>query len=354
MYNLKDQYKFKQDVKYAYAVGVIKILETRLLTQTDLQRLLETSSPEEALEFLRDSPYEESLSELESIWNFDVALNNELERTYQQIDELSLDKKLTELFRVKWDFYNLKVLLKQSYLEEAEEFSFISNLCLTAPENIKTAIEESDEERSIIDDFFGPKDGVPEYLREAMFEAKEVYDAENDPQLIDVVIDRHTQEYLYRHSEKCPFLAHYFKKKIDLANIRNFIRVRLHQNNLELLQKALLDDGTVEKQVFIDEFNEDVSHLPEVLSSTPYFEIVDEGLREWSETDSLTTLERLSEDYLIEFLRPAKYQAFGVEPLIAYLLAKESEVKQVRIIIVGKLNRLPEDAILGRLRVAYV
>jgi len=354
LYNLEDEYKFKEKSQYAYAVGVIRVLEMRLFTRSDLQRLLEAPSPEEALNLLRDSPYEDSLKDLESVWNFEMALNKELELTYQLIDELSFDKELTDIFRVKWDFYNLKVLLKQSYLEGAEEFSFISNLGLIDPEKIKTAIADSGKEHSIIDDFFGPRNGLPEHLREAIDEAKEVYDAENDPQMIDIVIDRYTQAYLYRHSLMCPFLANYFKKTIDLANIRNYIRIKLHQNNLELLRKVLLDNGTVDKQIFIDEFNEDISHLPDVLSSTPYFEIVDDGLREWSENRSLTTFERLSENYLIEYLKPAKYRAFGVEPLIAYLLAKENEVKQIRIIMVGKLNRLSEDAILERLRILYV
>lgn len=354
LYNFEDEYKFKEKSKYAYAVGVIRVLEMRLFTRSDLQRLLEATSPEDALDFLRDSPYEDSLKNLESVWDFEIALNKELDRAYQQIDELSFDKKLTELFRAKWDFYNLKVLLKQSYLESAEEFSFISNLGLIEPEKIKTAIADSEVEHSIIDDFFGPMDGLPQHLREAMDEAKEVYDAENDPQMIDVIIDRHTQAYLYHHSVECLFLANCFKKTIDLANIRNFIRIKLHQKNLELLKKVLLDNGTVDKQIFIDEFNEDMSRLPDVLSSTPYFELVDEGLRDWSETGSLTTLEKLSENCLIEWLKPAKYRSFGVEPLIAYLLAKENDVKQVRIIMVGKLNRLPEDVILERLRISYV
>lgn len=354
MLNFSNESKFKQKVKYAYAVGVIRVLEMRLFNRSELQRLLEASSAEEALEFLRDSPYEDSLGNLASARDFETALNDSLERTYQQIDGLSFDKELIDLFRVKWDFYNLKALLKQSYLESAEEFSFISNLGLIAPETIETAIAKSDEEYSIVDELFEPANAFPQHLQKAMLEAKEIYNTEKDPQLIDVIIDRHTQAYLYRHSVVCPFLANYFKRAIDLVNIRNFIRIKLYQQNLELLRKVLLDDGFVEKQIFINGFNEEVTHLPEVLSPTPYFDIVNEGVSEWSETGSLTTFEKLSENYLIDYLKPAKYQAFGVEPLIAYLLAKENEVKQLRIIMIGKLNELQEDAILERLRVSYV
>jgi len=355
MLNFEDEYKFKEKAKYAYAVGVIRVLEMQLFTGPDLQRLLEADSAEEVLELLGDSPYESFLKEIGSVWNFEVALNNALENSYARIGELSFDQDIINLFRVKWDFYNLKVLLKQSYLENAEEFSFISSLGLIDPEMIKNAIENSEEEQpAIIEELFGSSNGLPEYLQKAMDDAKRVYNTGNDPQMIDIIIDARTQDYMYRNASKCPFLENYFKKIIDLANIRNFIRIKLFQNNLELLRKVLLNNGMIDKQVFIDVFNEDVSHLPNFISSTPYYEIVDEGLRDWSETGTLTTFEKLAENYIIEYIKPAKYQSFGIEPLIAYLLAKENEVKQIRIIMVGKLNRLPEDAILERLRVSYV
>jgi V/A-type H+-transporting ATPase subunit C len=44
----------------------------------------------------------------------------------------------------------------------------------------------------------------------------------------------------------------------------------------------------------------------------------------------------------------------GVEPFIAYLFAKETEIRNVRIIMTGKINRLNDDLIRERLRLGYV
>ncbi|HEX30202.1 TPA: V-type ATP synthase subunit C, partial [Candidatus Poribacteria bacterium] len=55
-----------------------------------------------------------------------------------------------------------------------------------------------------------------------------------------------------------------------------------------------------------------------------------------------------------DYIRPAKYVAFGIEPLIAYLIAKEHEVKLIRIIMIGKINQLSMDSISERLREPYV
>ena len=46
--------------------------------------------------------------------------------------------------------------------------------------------------------------------------------------------------------------------------------------------------------------------------------------------------------------------AFGISPLIAYILARETEIKAVRIILSGKHNNLPQETIRERLREMYV
>ena len=112
---------FKDDTRYAYAVGVIRVLETRLLNGADLRRMLETDSPQATLETLSDTEYEASLSKVESEWDFETALREEMERIYKLIDKLTQDKELTDIFRIKWDFHNLKVLLKSKYLKSLEE-----------------------------------------------------------------------------------------------------------------------------------------------------------------------------------------------------------------------------------------
>jgi V/A-type H+-transporting ATPase subunit C len=43
-----------------------------------------------------------------------------------------------------------------------------------------------------------------------------------------------------------------------------------------------------------------------------------------------------------------------VSPLAAYILARENEIKTVRILLSGKLNDLPENSIRERLRDMYV
>ena len=57
---------------------------------------------------------------------------------------------------------------------------------------------------------------------------------------------------------------------------------------------------------------------------------------------------------MIETMKPQKYQTFSVGPLAAYIIARENEIKTVRIILTGKQNDFPEEAIRERIREMYV
>ena len=45
---------------------------------------------------------------------------------------------------------------------------------------------------------------------------------------------------------------------------------------------------------------------------------------------------------------------FGPEPVLAFVAAREQEMRNVRIIISGKLAKLPASTIRERMREAYV
>ena len=49
-----------------------------------------------------------------------------------------------------------------------------------------------------------------------------------------------------------------------------------------------------------------------------------------------------------------RYNSFSVGPLVAYVLARENEIKTVRIIRTGKQNDFPDEAIRERIREMYV
>ena len=102
-----------------------------------------------------------------------------------------------------------------------------------------------------------------------------------------------------------------------------------------------------------------LSYLDNQISNKLYnlifkgFAIVKEGINEWNSTQNFSSMERMLDDFLLNFAKKAKHITFDIEPLIGYLYAKEMEVKNIRNIMVGKFHDLPNDLIRKRLRKTY-
>ena len=90
-----------------------------------------------------------------------------------------------------------------------------------------------------------------------------------------------------------------------------------------------------------------IDELDDYLAGTDYAD----GVAEF--TKSMSAFERWCDNLMIKRMRNQKWNPFGIDPLAAYVLACESERKSVRIILSGKLNGLPEDAIRERIRETY-
>jgi len=344
---------YKENSRYGYASGRLRVLETRLLNRTAIIRLLEADSAQEVLRLLSEGEYGAALSEISDPSDFEKALEIEMGRTYALVDELSVDPSLTSIFQIRWDFHNLKVLLKASYLKElAPKTDDILVSFGTVPvEDIKLTIEPEAEKK-------GGK--LPDYLINALDDARAKYEASQDPQIIDIIIDNHLYSFMYDRVADYPnpFLKSYFEAVADLNNIKNFIRIKILGGSIRMLDNVLLPHGNLDKKLFLQQFEETIENfiadlVAADLVRTPYMNLVAEAIRGWEEEHSLATFEKLVDNYLINYIKPAQYIIFGVEPLIAYLLAKEHEIKLIRIIMTGKINDLPIEIINERLRDTY-
>jgi V/A-type H+-transporting ATPase subunit C len=77
--------------------------------------------------------------------------------------------------------------------------------------------------------------------------------------------------------------------------------------------------------------------------------MVTEGLAHLQTQESFLLFEKMREAFLFNYIRRADLIAFGIEPLIAYLYKKESEIRTIRTIFVGLLNNVPAETLKERI-----
>jgi len=329
--------------RYAYAVGRIRAMETRLLDRGKIDRMVEARSAEEALKVLGESEYGEYLADLGSVHQFEKMLDAELRRIYVELRKISPEPDLINFFAKKFDYHNLKVLIKANKLAEKRD-----ELLVPEVGNIPLA----ELIRAVGDDDYR---NLPSRMRQAAEKLSELLRLDPDPQLVGLLLDRAMYQELEDavDAQQSSFLKGYFTSLVDLINIKTYLRVRRANRPKDFLQQALLPSGNVDMNKLV-QLVEPLEVLVDRLMFSPYAQVVEEGIQMYQKTDTLTRYEKLADDHLIKYAKQAKFVTFGPEPIIGYLLAKENEIKMIRIIMVGKINQLPTEEIKERLRDVYV
>jgi V/A-type H+-transporting ATPase subunit C len=252
-------------------------------------------------------------------------------------------KEVADIMSIKYDFHNLKVLIKAKLLEKNFDDMLITVGTMEL-KKLKNAIEDSNY-RDLLS-----------ILRITIENVFEDFSKEKDPQRIDLIADKYQYKYMNDVAEELdnPFIKNYVDKLIDLSNIRTLLRVKKQKKQREFLSCSLLDGGKIDKDKILALLNDSIENIYGKLSYTDYVSVLKNGIEQYTKTGSSSELEKLSDNYIMRFMKDAKYISFGPESIIAYIYAKENEIKNIRMIMVGKLNNMPSEVIKERLREGYV
>jgi V/A-type H+-transporting ATPase subunit C len=233
------------------------------------------------------------------------------------------------ILRAKYDFHNVKVLLKGKISEEdfSDKCSYLGSV------SVSKILEVFKEEKYSY---------LPEYLRKAVERGISVYySKDHNPQLLSFAVDTVMAETMTSHTENS-FLNDYYKLWVDLTNLKTILRLLFLEKYQELIEFALLPGGNIGQEIIKKARIENPDSLEDFYRGTIY-----SSLLEWK--DSFSVLERESEKLLVSYLKSVAFEAIGVEPVIAYLLLKENEIRNLRVIFVGKVSGMGEDLIKERL-----
>ena len=319
----------KQD--YVYAVARIRSKELSLFGKQTMEQLMACKTYEDCLRVLSDKGWDVSSGSAEEI------LAAEREKTWNLMRELISDLSVFDVFLYANDFHNLKAAVKEVCMKTQTPKIYFNNGTVD-PKLIVKAIQEQDFAQ------------LPERMRNAAEEACRVLLQNHDGQMCDVIIDRAALEAVLeagRASEN-EMLRQYAELTVASADIRIAVRSVRTGKTLDFLERALAPCATLDVKKLAHEAVSGLDAILDYLALTPYAGAAPAVKK------SVSAFERWCDDLLMEQIRAQKYNPFTIAPLAAYLLARENEIKTVRIILSGKLNRLSDESVRERLRETYV
>ncbi len=353
-----------RDYLWASPVGRIRIIEKGLLTRSDLSQILDAGNLETALMTLRDSFYGPYVSKLEDASFFETALKEAVKDAHDSMMKLAPEPMVLAAYRARYDFHNLKVLLKAQLLgvpDEPGAFSELGNLSL---DHLKEILTKADQGESISMWFEQEPDPRTESAYEVSLEIAGTYRqvAKGDalsglsPFEVDSWIDKSYYgwaESVYR-KYGYPALIEFIKSEIDIVNLKMAIRAKLLGISGTDFGNIVLLGGNIKPVKLAEAYLGDYQDIAGVYKGTQLENLAKQGVLLAEQKQSLTKWEKQCDNTVVEIVREAGSVCLGPEPVFGYVFGREIEVKNLRIILSGKQSLIPENEISERLRESYV
>lgn len=321
------------NTKYTYAVARIRALEVSLFTNAFIEQLLSCKTADQVLR----SVIEKGWGDINSGNDAEAVLRREEEKAWEVIRDVAPDMKVFDVLSYPKLYHNLKAAVKEVCTNVKNPAMFYDD-CSIPGEEMYRIIENRD-----FSALPGKMAGTAEEALESLLHT-------GDGQLCDIMIDRAALEAMMEAGKRSgePIIENYADTTVAIADIKIAVRCQKTGKSAEFMKRAMAECGSISTDRLIRAALAGAEEIAGYLEETSYAGGAD-ALRE-----SPSAFERWCDNRMTETLKSQKYETFSVGPLLGYLVARENEIKTVRIILTGKQNGFSESEIRERVREMYV
>ncbi len=326
------------DTDYVYLSTLLKALEKNMLSKEDLTRLISARTDEDAVKLLTEKGW--NTFDARDLVALEQGLSQQRKALFDLIYRYVPEAGVVDLFRLKYDYHNLKALIKAT-AQGLDAKRLLSDAGTITPGALASMYNDKD---------FGRMHPI---MAAATQEAADLLARTNDPQLSDLLLDGAlaAQMLALAQAAESDFLLGYVRLWIDLGNSRVLTRSALSKKGFDYLQRAIFPGGNVAcTQV------REVT--PELLRSLFGFGALTTAAETAAQALSgglaLAALDMACDNTLMEYIRASRLIPFGEATVISHLLAFEAQLVAVRTVMSGRASGLGEERITERLRMSYV
>ena len=321
------------DKDYTFAVARTRALEVYLFSGQTIDQLISAKTYDDAFRMVKEKGW----GDTDANDDADVMLAKERNKIWTTVRELGVDMQVFDVLMLPSLYHNVKTAVKEAYTNEKHDDFFFDG---TSPsrEEIRDIIEKKEFSR------------LPGKLEAAASEAFETLLHTGDGQMCDVIIDAACLEEIYESGKNSDeeVIREYADVVVTNADIKIALRCARTKKTPEFMRRALVTCSGIDIESLIKAAGIGVEGIIEFLGNSGYADAAEEL------KVSASAFERWCDNHMMDMLRSQKYEMFSVGPIVAYVLARENEIKTVGIVLSGKRNDLPEEQIRERIREMYV
>lgn len=322
-------------MSYMYAVARLRAMENRFLEPSFFSRLIDSATLDDALKSLGETVYSRWLSGGTDT-DFDRIIDEELWNLFEELRQFVPNGELLDLWRMPYDFNNVKVILKSLFrAREGGErrYDLLSRLGAVETERMILAIEGED---------YGL---LPYGLNNVIPHCWTVWEQTRNPQSVELILDGHMFAAMTALADalKMPAVATWVRHRIDTENLRNAVRLQRMNTDPAVALPFFHKGGTIRPDDLAKLMAEPLESWGKSLSHTAVGAALD-TVQDRSDIQAvLIEISKALDDYLVRVLEKAKYAADAPENVILYLLQKDVEARNLRIALVCVANGLNRE-----------
>ena len=335
---------------YEYVTARVRSRRASLFDDDDYRKLVRMGTGEIA-RFMEESEYESEMNQLgarhSGVDLVEYALNRNVAKHFDDLLQWSDGTLYGYIARYlrKFDVWNLKTVIRGLY-SDADREAVEADL-----------IRAGEFEDEFLEQLLsaGTIEEVVDLLEPTRFgdglaDAYPIYEEEGVLVPLENALDRAFYEDLLTGlsgevSGAMELYREFLAAEVDFSNVRNALRLARSGADIDP-SEYYIDGGTLFDEDQIRQLSRNRDQLVEFVRQSRYGDDLEAGLDSLEAADSLIEFERALDSALLEYAdRLSNRHPLSVCPVLAYVLAKEREVDNVRAIARGREADLSETEI---------
>jgi len=332
---------FLTQVKFAYPNALFEAMGNPFILDKELSNIVESkdlTTFKETLNSLKDYKVDG-----EDTYSLQKSLDDNFIKIVEMMRKNS-SKEMNDFFDTyleKIDIYLVKNELKKLILGKTKEID-IDNAILQTTKEFLNKLKDSG------------KENLPDVLKSYGFEKpliEAISDGKTDFLEIDMIIDSYIVDKFKKIEVpyNCEQAKQSFVRRvIDILNIKNILRAKQLGYDTVTCKRLFLGEG---QEVAPWKFNEmaeldQPSQIISNLEGTSYFNALKDAIEQYNEENSVQVLENALDGYFLKLVKDISLKNYlNLGPTIRFLVTKEFEIKNLKMVAKGVDERLPSDAI---------